>query len=72
MAFKEAMSNAKKKAKGDKGSKKGGGFKAAVENVKKGGKGKYDDESASAIVASASRNASPAAKKKNPSLKKVK
>jgi hypothetical protein len=50
--------------------KKGkGGFKQAVENVMKGGK--YDKESASAIVASASRNASPAAKRRNPNLKKV-
>lgn len=51
--------------------KKGkGGFKAAVENVMKGGK--YDKEAASAIVANASRNASPAAKRKNPKLKRVK
>lgn len=45
-------------------------FKEAVKNVMKGGK--YDKKSASAIVAAASRNASPAAKKKNPKLKKVK
>lgn len=70
MAFKEAMKNAKKKAKG--GDKKSGGFKAAVDKVKKGNKGKVDDEAAGAIVAEASRNASPEAKKKNPSLKKVK
>lgn len=49
---------------------KGGGFKQAVKNVKKGGK--YSDDEAAAIVASASRNASPAAKRKNPALKKVK
>lgn len=49
---------------------KGGGFKAAVENVMKGGK--YDKESAGAIVANASRNASPEAKRKNPNLRKVK
>lgn len=48
---------------------KHGGFKAAVKNVMKGGK--YDKESAAAIVASASRNASPAAKRRNPKLKKV-
>ena len=43
-------------------------FKEAMKNVMKGGKyGK-----AAAIVANASRNASPAAKKKNPKLKKVK
>ena len=45
-------------------------FKQAVQNVMKGGK--YDKKSASAIVASASRNASPAAKRKNPKLNNVK
>ena len=45
-------------------------FKQAVKNVMKGGK--YDKKSAGAIVANASRNASPAAKAKNPNLKKVK
>lgn len=49
---------------------KGGGFKQAVKNVMKGGK--YDEEAAGAIVASASRNASPAAKRRNPKLKRVK
>lgn len=49
--------------------KKGGGFKQAVKNVMKGGK--YDKESAAAIVADASRNASPAAKRRNPNLRKV-
>ena len=49
---------------------KGGGFKQAVKNVMKGGK--YDKESAGAIVANASRNASPAAKRRNPNLRKVK
>lgn len=45
-------------------------FKKAVENVmSKGGKSK---KQAGAIVASASRNASPAAKKANPKLNKVK
>lgn len=45
-------------------------FKEAVKNVmKKGGK---DKKAASAIVAEASRNASPEAKKKNPKLNKVK
>lgn len=51
-------------------------FKEAVANVmKKGGKkGKkpYNKEEAGAIVANASRNASPAAKKANPKLNKVK
>ena len=56
------------KGKG-KGGKKGGGFKEAMRNVMKGGK--YDEESAGAIVANASRNASPEAKRKNPNLKKV-
>lgn len=45
-------------------------FKEAVKNVKKNGK--YNDKEAAAIVASASRNASPAAKRKNPKLNKVK
>lgn len=45
-------------------------FKQAVKNVMKGGK--YDKKSAAAIVANASRKASPEAKKKNPKLKKVK
>lgn len=45
-------------------------FKQAVKNVMKGGK--YNKKAAAAIVASASRNASPAAKRKNPKLKKVK
>lgn len=45
-------------------------FKQAVKNVMKGGK--YDKKSAAAIVASATRNASPAAKRKNPKLNKVK
>ncbi len=45
-------------------------FKEAVKNVMKGGK--YNKKSAAAIVASASRNASPAAKRKNPKLNKVK
>ena len=49
---------------------KGGGFKQAVKNVMKGGK--YDEESAGAIVANASRNASPAAKRRNPNIRKVK
>ena len=45
-------------------------FKEAVNNVMKGGK--YSKDAAAAIVANASRNASPAAKRKNPKLKKVK
>lgn len=45
-------------------------FKDAVKNVMKGGK--HSKEEAAAIVASASRNASLAAKRKNPNLKKVK
>lgn len=44
-------------------------FKQAVKNVQKGGK--YGKKEAAAIVASASRNASPAAKRRNPKLKKV-
>lgn len=45
-------------------------FKQAVKNVMKGGK--YDKKTAGAIVASASRNASPAAKRRNHKLKRVK
>lgn len=45
-------------------------FKEAVKNVMKGGK--YGKEAAAAIVANASRKASPAAKRKNPKLKRVK
>ena len=55
------------KCKSKKG--KGGGFKQAVKNVMKGGK--YDKEAAGAIIAEASRNASPAAKRRNPKLNKV-
>lgn len=46
-------------------------FKEAVKNVMKGGKGVSKD-AAAAIVANASRKASPAAKARNPKLKKVK
>lgn len=45
-------------------------FKEAVKNVQRGGK--YSKKEASAIVAAASRNASPAAKRKNPKLNRVK
>ena len=45
-------------------------FKKAVKNVMNDGK--YDKKAAGAIVANASRNASPAAKAKNPNLKMVK
>lgn len=44
-------------------------FKEAVKNVMKGGK--YDKKAAAAIVANASRSASPAAKARNPKLKRV-
>lgn len=44
-------------------------FKSAVKNVMKGGK--YSKKAAAAIVANASRNASPAAKRRNPKLRKV-
>ena len=47
-----------------------GGFKRAVRNVMQGGN--YSPDQAAAIVASASRNASPAAKAANPKLKRVK
>lgn len=71
MAFKEALKNAKKSTSKSKGSK-GQGFKAAVKNVQRGSKKKLSKEEASAIVAAASRNASAAAKRRNPNLKKVK
>lgn len=45
-------------------------FKEAMKNVMKGGK--YNKKEAAAIVANASRKASPAAKRKNPKLKRVK
>ena len=45
-------------------------FKKAMADVMKGGK--FNKQQAAAIVANASRNASPAAKRKNPKLKKVK
>lgn len=44
-------------------------FKQAIKNVMKGGK--YDKKAASAIVANASRNASPSAKRHNPKLNRV-
>lgn len=47
-------------------------FKEAVRNVQRKGKKHYSKEEASAIVASASRNASSAAKRRNPKLAKVK
>lgn len=51
-------------------SKKGMGFKAAQTSIaKKEGVGM---KNAGAILASATRKASPAAKKSNPNLKKVK
>lgn len=71
MAFKEAVKKAKKKTGGSKNAKHPG-FKGAMSKVKKGAGDSIDDESAAAIVAAASRNASPEAKKKNPRLKKVK
>lgn len=45
-------------------------FKEAVKNVMKSGE--YSKNAASAIIANASRNASPAAKAKNPKLNRVK
>ena len=50
--------------------KKGMGFAAAAKNIAK--KQGVSKESASAILASSTRKASPAAKKANPALKKVK
>lgn len=51
-------------------SKKHPGFKAVQKKISK--KQGVSMKAAGAILASSSRNASPAAKKKNPMLKKVK
>jgi len=51
-------------------TKKGMGFKAAQKNIAK--KQGIPMERAGAILAAGTRKASPAAKKKNPNLKKVK
>lgn len=45
-------------------------FKSVQKKIAK--KGGYSQKAAGAILASASRKASPAAKKKNPKLKRVK
>ena len=66
MSFMDSVKNAKKARSKPK---KGMGFKAAQENIMKSGKSK---DAAGAILAAAARNASPAAKRKNPNLKKVK
>jgi len=49
---------------------KGMGFKAAAASVAK--RQGVSEEAADRIIAAGARNASPAAKKKNPNLKKVK
>jgi hypothetical protein len=51
-------------------SKKHPGFKAAAKQIAQ--KGGYSMEKGAAILAAQSRKASPAAKRKNPNLKKVK
>ena len=53
----------------DKKSKKHPGFKSVQKKIEAEG---YSKDSAGAILASASRNASKSAKAKNPALKKVK
>jgi hypothetical protein len=53
-----------------KKEKKGMGFKAAASNIQK--KEGVSKKAAGAILASATRKASPSAKSKNPNLKKVK
>ena len=50
-------------------ARKGMGFKAALQNVMRNSG--VDRDSAGAILASAARNASPAAKAANPNLRKV-
>ena len=49
---------------------KGMGFKAAQASIAR--KGGYSQERAGAILAASTRKASPAAKRANPNLKKVK
>jgi len=51
-------------------AKRGMGFKKAQAQIAK--KGGYSQKTAGAILASATRKASPAAKRKNPNLRKVK
>lgn len=51
-------------------AKKGMGFAAAAKSVQK--KEGVSADRAAAIIAAGARKASPAAKKKNPNLKKVK
>jgi len=51
-------------------AKKGMGFKAAAKNIAK--KEGISQERANAILASSTRKASPAAKRANPNLKRVK
>lgn len=46
------------------------GFKAAQASIAK--KGGYSSKAAGAILAASTRKASPAAKRKNPALKRVK
>jgi hypothetical protein len=60
---------AKKKAK-KKGARKGMGFEAAARDVAK--KKGIPMERARKIIAAGARKASPAAKKRNPNLRKVK
>ena len=50
-------------------AKKHPGFKAVQSKIQSEG---YSKQAAGAILANATRNASPAAKKANPNLKKVK
>lgn len=45
-------------------------FKKALRNVM--GNGKYDEETARKILAKRTREASPAAKRRNPNLRRVK
>lgn len=52
------------------GKRKHPGFKAVQKKIAE--EGGYTEEQAGAILANASRKASPAAKKANPKLKKVK
>ena len=66
MGFMETARNAKKKVGG---SKKGMGFAAAKKSIM--AKQGLSAEAAGAILASGARNASPAAKRANPNLKRV-
>lgn len=67
---KAAASASKAPARAAQPAKKGMGFKAAAASVQK--REGVSADAAAAIIAAGARKASPAAKKANPNLKKVK